>query len=152
MLTSAALAKSAPERSLGYLLVDAVRLMRRDFYDRAKGLKLTPALARLLYYVHRAPGLRQADLAARLEVTPVTLSRMVDRLAQRGYVRRAADSADRRAFRVFVDRAGEPLVGRMDQIGALTAARATRGLSERDRTALLRQLQRIVDNLSSASH
>jgi MarR family transcriptional regulator, transcriptional regulator for hemolysin len=152
MLTSAALAKSAPDRSLGYLLVDAVRLMRKDFYDRAKGLKLTPALARLLYYVHRAPGSRQAELAARLEVTPVTLSRMLDRLAQRGYVRRAADSADRRAFRVFVDRAGEPLVGRMDQIVALTAARATRGLSERDRTALLRQLQRIVDNLSGAGH
>jgi MarR family transcriptional regulator, transcriptional regulator for hemolysin len=150
MLTSAALAKSAPERSLGYLLVDAVRLMRKDFYDRSKGLKLTPALARLLYYVHRAPGSRQADLAARLEVTPVTLSRMLDRLAQRGYVRRAADSADRRAFRVFVDRAGEPLVGRMDQIVALTAARATRGLSERDRAALLRQLQRVVDNLSGA--
>jgi MarR family transcriptional regulator, transcriptional regulator for hemolysin len=150
MLTSAALSKSAPERSLGYLLVDAVRLMRKDFYDRSKGLKLTPALARLLYYVHRAPGSRQAELAARLEVTPVTLSRMLDRLAQRGYVRRAADSADRRAFRVFVDRAGEPLVGRMDQIVALTAARATRGLSERDRAALLRQLQRVVDNLSGA--
>ena len=139
------------ERSLGYLLVDAVRLMRRDFYERARGLKLTPALARLLYYVHRDPGSRQADLAARLEVTPVTLSRMVDRLVERGYVRRAADAADRRAFRLYVDRAGEPIVGQMDKIGALTAARATRGLSERDRATLLRQLRHVVANLSTAS-
>jgi len=149
---AAARAETAPERSLGYLLVDAVRLMRRDFYHRAKGLNLTPALARLLYCVHREPGSRQADLAARLEVTPVTLSRMIDRLAVRGYVRRVADAADRRALRVYVDRAGVPLVGRMDQIGALTTARATRGLSERDRSMLMRQLQRIIDNLAGAGH
>ncbi len=141
---------ASSQRTLGYLLVDAVRLMRKDFYERAKGLQLTPALARLLYYIHRDPGSRQADLAARLEVTPVTLSRMVDRLAERGYVRRVADSSDRRAFRVFVDRAGEPLVGRMDKIGALTAARATRGLSQRDHATLLRQLRRVVNNLSVA--
>ncbi len=143
--------RASTERTLGYLLVDAVRLMRKDFYERARGLQLTPALARLLYYVHREPGSRQADLAARLEVTPVTLSRMVDRLAERGYVRRVADSTDRRAFRVFVDRAGAPLVGRMDKIGALTAARATRGLSQRDHATLLRQLRRIVNNLSASS-
>jgi DNA-binding MarR family transcriptional regulator len=145
-------ASSSTDRSLGYLLVDAVRLMRRDFYERAKGLKLTPALARLLYHVHRDPGSRQADLAARLEITPVTLSRMVDRLVERGYVRRMADAADRRAFRLYVDRAGQPVVGRMDRIASLTAARATRGLSERDRATLLRQLRHVVSNLSSAEH
>ena len=51
-------AKSAAPRDLqlGQLLNDAVRLLRRDFYQRAKGLNLTPALARLLYYVNREAG------------------------------------------------------------------------------------------------
>jgi DNA-binding MarR family transcriptional regulator len=141
-------ANEAPAPSLGYLLVDVVRLLRRDFRDRSKGLKLTPALAKLLFYVHRDPGSRQAELAARLEVTPVTLGRMVDRLAERRYVRRAADPADRRAFRLYVDQAGIPLVARMEKTKQLAEARAMRGFSERERSELLASLARISDNLS----
>ena len=143
-----------PTPTLAYLLVDAVRLLRRDFRERSevmKGVRLTPALAKLLFYVSRNPGSRQSDLAARLEVTPVTLGRMVDKLAERRYVRRAPDPADRRAFRLYVDRAGEPLVGRMDEMTALTTARALRGLSVAEQRALMRHLKRICANLSSGS-
>jgi len=122
--------------------------MRREFRERSKGLKLTPALARLLFYVHREPGSHQAELAARLEVTPVTLGRMVDRLAARGYVRRVPDAVDRRAFRVYVDRAGEPLVGRMEELGTLIATRATRGFAAHERAELVSRLARICANLS----
>jgi DNA-binding MarR family transcriptional regulator len=139
----------APDRALSYLLVDAVRLLRRDFRERSKGMRLTPALAKLLFYVHRSPGSRQADLAARLEVTAVTLGRMVDRLVERRYVKRVPDPVDRRALRVFVDRAGEPLVERMDKQSAATTARATRGLSSREQTEIIRQLRRICSNLST---
>ena len=140
-----------PAQTLGYLLVDAVRLLRRDFRERSKGMRLTPALAKLLFYVSRNPGSRQSELAARLEVTPVTLGRMVDRLAARHYVRRAPDPADRRAFRLYVDRAGEPLVGRMDELSVLTTARAMRGLSAAEQSALMRHLRRICANLSAGS-
>jgi DNA-binding MarR family transcriptional regulator len=136
------------ERSFAELLVDAVRLLRRDFYERAEGLNLTPALARVLFFVNRDPGSRQADLAASLEVSPVTLGRMIDRLVEQKYVRRVADPADRRAFRVYVDRAGEPLVGRLIELGAQTTARATRGLSQREYLKLERQLALICRNLS----
>jgi DNA-binding MarR family transcriptional regulator len=136
-----------PAPPLGYLLVDAVRLMRRDFRARTAGLRLTPALARLLFYVNRAPGARQVALAAYLEVTPVTLGRMIDRLVARGYVRRRADAADRRAVRVYVARAGEPLIARMNEVGALITARALRGLSRAERTQLLRLLARLCANL-----
>ena len=135
--------------TLPQLLADAVRLFRREFIARMTGVKLTPALARLLFYVHRDPGSRQIDLAARLEITPVALGRMLDRLARRGYVRRAPDPEDRRAFRVFIDRAGEPLVGRMEEIRKVTESQATKGLSARDRTQLLGLLKRVCDNLSS---
>jgi DNA-binding MarR family transcriptional regulator len=142
-------ANEAPAPSLGYLLVDVVRLLRKDFRERSKGLKLTPALAKLLFYVHRDPGSRQAELAARLEVTPVTLGRMVDRLAERRYVRRAADPGDRRAFRLYVEQAGIPLVARMEKTKQLAEARAMRGFSERERAELLASLARISDNLSN---
>ena len=74
---------------------------------------------------------------------------MVDRLAAQGYVRRAADAHDRRAFRVFIDQAGEPLLGRMDEIRKQTEARALQGLAEHERNELFRLLSLIGVNLAN---
>lgn len=130
------------------LLADVVRLLRRDFYTQTAGLGLTPALARLLYHVNRAPGCRQAELAARLDVSPVTLGRMIDRLVARGYVRREPDPEDRRAVRVYVAARGAPLIARMIEVERRLTARATRGLVGAERTALRRSLERLCSNLA----
>lgn len=140
-------ARDLPE--LAALLVDAVRLMRRDFYQRADGLSLTPALGRLLYYVERNPASSQVELAAQLEVTPVTLSRMVDRLVRSSFVKRVPDPADRRVYRVVLEKAGRPIVNRMRALSRKTTARALRGLSPRERKALALQLSALCRNLSS---
>jgi DNA-binding MarR family transcriptional regulator len=134
---------------LAYLLADVVRLMRRDFRARATGLGLTPALARLLFYVAREPGSRQTELACVLDVTPVTLGRMVDKLAARGYVRRRPDPEDRRALRVYVAARGEPLLARMAKIAALTSERAMHGLSAAERRQLQRALATLHANLAA---
>ena len=149
MRSKPARSAAARQQEIGPLLSDAVRLLRKDFYQRAKGLNLTPALARLMYYVNREAGSSQVELAAKLEITPVTLGRMIDRLVKFRYVRREPDSVDRRVFRVFVDSAGEPLLGRMAELSRETEQRAARGLSRRDRAELARQLALICDNLSA---
>jgi DNA-binding MarR family transcriptional regulator len=140
-------AEAPPESRLGYLLVDVVRLLRRDFYSRATGIGLTPALVRLLFAVQRQPGARQSDLAAYLDITPVTLGRMIDRLVALGYVRRRADRADRRATRIHLAPAGEPLIARMTEISKLTTARAMHGLTRSERTTLVDLLGRLHANL-----
>ena len=144
-------AERPAEPSLGYLLSDVVRLMKRDFYERATGLGLTPALAKLLFHVHRVPGSHQTALAQRLDVTPVTLCRMVDRLVERGYVRRQPDPTDRRAVRVYVAARGEPLVARMAKVADETGARALKGIAARERTALMKLLGKLAANLSAGS-
>lgn len=136
------------EQSLGYLLADAVRSARRDFSRRAEGLQLTPALARLLYYIQRRPGSHQTELAQQLEVTPVTLGRMVDRLAAHGHVERVDDAGDRRAVRIYVAPGGEPLLERVGEIRRQTESRMTRGLSAEEQAQLISLLARICDNLS----
>ena len=141
-------ASSADQLSLGFLLGDAVRSARRDFSHRARGLQLTPALARLLFYVHREPGSNQAELAQRLEVTPATLGRMVDRLIEHRYVKRIEDAGDRRAVRVYIDVAGIPMLEKVDEIRRLTEARAMSGLSPDEQDALLRLLSRVCMNLA----
>ena len=139
------------DQALGQLLIDAVRLLRRDFYQRARGLNLTPALSRLLFSVHRHPGATQVELAAHLEVTPVTLSRMLDRLVKFKYVRRVADPADRRIFRVYVDGDGEPLVGRMAALSAKTTNKAMAGMSKTEQAALERLLSMLCNNLAGGA-
>lgn len=139
----------AQDARFAELLTDAVRLLRRDFYARAHGLKLTPALARLLFHIDRHSGCAQVELAARIEVTPVTLGRMIDRLVKCGYVRRMPDPTDRRIARVFVDQGGKPLVVKLAALGELTSARALNGIGRNERAALARQLRRICSNLSN---
>jgi len=136
------------EPPLAFLLADVVRLMRRDFRARATGLGLTPALSRLLFYVAREPGSCQAELAALLDVTPVTLGRMVERLVKKGYVQRRPDPADRRAFRLYVAARGEAPLRRMAEIAALTSERATQGLPATDRRQLHEALLRLRTNLA----
>lgn len=145
--TDSAIEKDS-ELQLAALLADAVRLLRRDFYQRAKGLKVTPALGRLLFYIDRNPGSSQVDLASRLEVTPVTLSRMVDRLVASKYVKRIADGSDRRVYRLALERAGRPLINRMKQLSTQTTARALQGLSTREQALLAAQLKKLCRNLS----
>ncbi|MEI6459122.1 MAG: MarR family transcriptional regulator [Pseudomonadota bacterium] len=135
------------EPSLGLAVADILRLLRRDFYARTTGLGLTPALARLLLYVVREPDSRQIDLAARLEVSAVTLGRMVDRLVERGYVQRHLDTTDRRAFRLRVTPFAESLVGRLEANAGSTLERAFRGFTVSERTQLHRLLDRVLANL-----
>lgn len=142
------MAARATAPTLGFLVADVLRLLRRDFYARATGLGLTPALARLLFHVHRHPGARPSELAMLLDVTPVTLGRMLDRLSRRGYVRRSADRSDRRAMRVHLAARAAPIVARMTTIGDMTTARATRGLRAVERAQLMALLARLHANLS----
>jgi DNA-binding MarR family transcriptional regulator len=137
--------------SLGTLFADLLRLLRRDFYARSEGLGLTPALTRLMLYIHRAPGSRQTDLATRLEVSPVTIGRMVDRLVACGYVRREADADDRRAFRIHIAADGVPLVERLNEISEATRRRAVEGLGPERVALLFSILGEIKENLDEGS-
>ncbi len=138
--------------SLGFLLADLIRLFRADFRRRAVGLGLTPALSRLLFYVNQRPGCSQAELASFLDVTSVTVGRMIDRLERSGFVRRRADARDRRAFRIHLDQAARPLVARMNAILEQTTVHATRGIPRREYAGLIRGLQMLRANLESTGN
>jgi MarR family transcriptional regulator for hemolysin len=136
---------------LGFLLRDALRLMRADFSRRTTGLGLTPALYRLLFHLDREPGCRQVELAGVMEITPVTVGRMIDRLEKQRLVRRASHPDDRRATCVFLDRRGTELMERLREIARQTEGRALQDFGARERDALYRDLRRLRDNLSPST-
>ena len=95
-------------RTLGFLLRDTARLMRRRFVQRARevGLPLNRSEASVLVWVDREPGLSQARLAARLDMEAISLVRLIDSLQEAGLIERRLDSRDRRIRNVVADLRG----------------------------------------------
>ena len=135
---------------LGLLLHDATRAVRRRFELRTQDWGLSSAQWRLLVSLKRDGRANQARLAELLEIEPISVSRMVDRMEQTGWVRREPDPADRRA-RVIVptDRALKAFETVHGVAGGVYAE-ALAGLSESEKAALVKALNKIVENLTGA--
>jgi DNA-binding MarR family transcriptional regulator len=85
------------ENTLGALMNDSARLLRRRFDQRARHLGLTRAQWNVIATLYRNEGINQASLAERLEVEPITLCRQIDRMEEGGWIERHPDPNDRRA-------------------------------------------------------
>ena len=136
-----------PTRSVGFLMRDVSRLMRRNFNRRAESLGLTQTQWQVLAQLSRQEGSNQATLAEALEVQPITLVRLIDRLEAMSLVRRQRDAADRRAFRLHLTPAAQPLVEEMWRLAAETRAEAMRGLGKAELDALVATLMAMKRNL-----
>lgn len=134
--------------TIGFLLNDAARLMRRDFERRARPLGLTRAQWQMMFHLARNEGCNQATLAELLEVEPITLARLIDRLEASGLVERRADPNDRRARLLFLGAHAHPLLEELRAVGAETRESALAGINEEERTQLMTLLTRIRCNLS----
>ena len=134
--------------TIGFLLNDTARLFRRSFNARTKGSGITALQWRLITYLKRHEGIRQGPLAELIEVEPITLSRMVDRLVEAGLVERRADPADRRAWQLYLTPRAGDLLGGMREMAAALPAEATEGLSDAEHDQLIDLVERVRANLS----
>ena len=104
------MANTDPQRSFGLLLHDIARMMRKQFTRRVQGLGLTQAQWQTLVHLSRNEGIRQVSLAEIMEIQPITLVRLIDRLQAAGWVERRADPSDRRAFQLYLTGRAKPLL------------------------------------------
>ncbi|MFL9842607.1 MarR family transcriptional regulator [Sphingomonas sp. ST-64] len=132
---------------LGFLVADLARLLRRDFDLRARQIGVTNAQWRMLKTLSRNEGSNQGMLAELLEVEPITMARMIDRLEEAGLVERRRDPADRRAWRIHLTEAAQPLIGKLRDIADELVEDALAGISEADRAQMRRTLDRVRANL-----
>jgi DNA-binding MarR family transcriptional regulator len=133
--------------SLGFLLSDVSRLMRRRFDERARQVGATRAQWRTLTTLSRNEGLNQGALADLLEVEPITLCRMIDRLAESGLVERRRDPADRRAWLLFLTDKSRPLLDDLKEVAQEMIEQALAGIGGADRERLSGLLDIIRVNL-----
>jgi DNA-binding MarR family transcriptional regulator len=137
-------------QSLGFLVSDITRLLRRDFNRRAEPLGLTQAQWRTLAHLSRQEGVNQAALADMLEIQQMTLGRLIDRLEQSGLVERRRDALDRRSIRLFLTPAAQPLLARMEELAKQTRAIAIDHLSELEQRRLGETLSGVKRRLLQA--
>ena len=134
--------------SIGFLLNDTARLYRRAFNARIRDDGFTALQWRLMMYLSRYPGIRQGPMADLIEVEPITLSRMVDRLVDSGFVKRHADPADRRAWQLHLTLPAHAVLEHYRPIGKELNETACDGLTDDEQKTLFALVERVRSNLS----
>ena len=135
--------------TLPFEIGETAHTLRRAFDRRAATLGVTRAQWKVLFRLSRTPGLRQVELADVLDVEPITLSRIVDRLQEAGLVERVADPADRRAWRLELTAKAQPLITKLRALAEVLVDEAFAGLSPQEISTMRAHLQRVRDNLSA---
>ncbi len=136
-------------RSFGFLLKDLSRLYSSNFERHAAPLGLTLAQCKLLGYLQRNEGISQSRLAFLTDTDPMTLSRLVDRMAADGLVERRPDPTDRRARRLYLCEGAMPVLDEIWRLSDVARGEAMSGLSVNDRSLLMQLMQRVRANLDA---
>ena len=130
-------------------IAETAHAVRRAFDRRAAPLGVTRAQWRVLAWLDREPGLRQVELADHLDVEPITLCRIIDRLQESGLVERRRDPEDRRAWRLHLTDTAGPLVDELRALAAVMAGEAFAGLSTETIDNVRAALAQVRDNLAT---
>jgi len=139
------------KRQLIAQLVESSRLLRNFIDHRAKSRGTTRAQWIVLFRLREQEGLSQVDLADVLELQPISLVRLLDRLVEHGLLERRHDPKDRRANRLFLTASGRQLVDDLDGLRDAIASDVMRDLSEDAVETTLRALRDIKDRIKAMS-
>ena len=121
------------DRILGFLVSDIARLLRRGMDRRLQSLGLTQAQWRAIVHLSRSEGMTQATLAESLEIQPITLTRLIDRMEAAGWVERRPDPTDRRARLIYLTDKAKPLLDQLTDYAVETRRHAGARHDDRQR-------------------
>ncbi len=136
------------DREILYLLNDVARLMKTRADQRARTYGMTRAQWVILSRLERQPGLTQNEIAAIVEVEPISVARLVDRLEARGFVERRADPKDRRVWRLHLLPAAEPMLRELKRHKAELRDEITAGVDPASLDLLIDGLLKLKANLT----
>ena len=138
------------QREIAFSIMDVARLMRTFADQRARQYGMTRAQWAVLFRLDRSEGLKQSELAEILDLQPITLTRLLDRLAGNGLIERRPDPNDRRANRLFLTPAARPLLERLTTLGEDMMEVVLAGLDAKSTERLLGDLGTLRENLRGA--
>ncbi|HEY6027311.1 MAG TPA: MarR family transcriptional regulator [Pseudolabrys sp.] len=137
-------------REIAVSVVDVARLLKTYADQRARQFGISRAQWTVLMRLDRFEGLKQSELAEVLDLQPISLTRLLDRLAENGLIERRPDPHDRRANRLYLTPAARPLLEQLAKLGEAMMEELLETIDEPARERLLRDLDAIKDNLRAA--
>jgi MarR family transcriptional regulator for hemolysin len=137
-------------RELAFMLNDVARLLRTHADQKAAQFGMTRAQWAVLVRLDRCQGLKQSELAEMLDLQPITLTRLLDRLCDNGLIERRADPEDRRAKRLYLTAAARPLLERLTDLVEELMGGALAGLAQDDVALIVSKLAVMKENLRQA--
>jgi MarR family transcriptional regulator, transcriptional regulator for hemolysin len=142
--------RGSVDRDLLFTLGELARLVRAYADREASRYGITRAQWAVLAKVERFEGMKQSELAEQMEMQPITLTRLVDRLCDNGWIERRGDQTDRRVNRLYLRKAARPLLNKLGSLRSELTSVAVEGISPADAHRLLTQLEAIKENLRNA--
>jgi MarR family transcriptional regulator, transcriptional regulator for hemolysin len=142
--------KPAVEREVAFNINDVARLLRTYADQRARDLGMTRAQWAVLARIENSEGVKQIELAETLDLQPITLTRLIDRLCDSGLIERRSDPDDRRAKRLYLTPAARPVLDGLARLGKDIMTRVLAGLEPAAVERLLAQLLVLKANLRNA--
>jgi MarR family transcriptional regulator for hemolysin len=137
-------------REIAFTIMEVARMLKTYADQRARCLGISRAQWVVLIRLDRTEGLKQSELAEILELQPISLTRLLDRLAENGLIERRADPNDRRANRLYLMPAARPMLDRLAELGTDMMATVLDGLETKAIERMLRDLGLVKDNLRAA--
>ena len=136
--------------SIGLLLIEVSRALKKCFEMNCRGTGMTRSQWQVLSILNRKEGITQGALADLMEVEPITVGRIVDRLEAAGMLERRPHPTDRRAWCLHLLPAAHPVLEALKDLAATTRAQLMAELSEDEHHAAMRLLTRMKENLAAA--
>src|ERR1039458_4362916 len=137
-------------REIAFTIMDVARLLKTYADQRARQFGISRAQWVVLVRIDRTEGLKQSELAELLDLQPISLTRLLDRLADNGLIERRADPNDRRANRLYLKPAARPLLERLTVLGEDMMGTVLAGLDAKTSERMLRDLGLVKENLRAA--
>jgi len=134
-------------REFAFIINDVARMLRTYADHEAGQFGVTRAQWAVLVRLDRFEGLKQSELAEMLDLQPITLTRLLDRLCDNGLIERRADPNDRRAKRLFLTAAAHPLLERLGALGEEMMTATLAGVPRETVEQIVAQLAVVKENL-----
>ena len=138
------------DSTLDFLLHDVARLLKKRFEQNSRGSGLTRSQRQVLTYLAQNEGINQARLAELIEIEPITLGRLVDKLETLRLIERHPHPTDRRTWLLHLMPAARSRLQQAGEYGDVTRREALAGVSEANRQCLLNTLDTMKANLIEA--
>jgi MarR family transcriptional regulator, transcriptional regulator for hemolysin len=142
--------RDAVDANFLFTLGELARLVRAYADRQAARYGITRAQWAVLAKVERFEGMKQTELAEQMEMQPITLTRLIDRLCDAGWIERRSDDSDRRVNRLYLRKAARPLLAKLSGLRSELTETALDGIGATDAQRLLAQLETVKENVRNA--